>query len=94
MEHIKKISDLVVNENVEYDDCHKTELFFEAKGVLHLAYFKEIGIGLTKQEAFNNYGKFKYEENDKFFDSIKKLEVNANFLRTLNSIRIIEQRLW
>lgn len=71
----KKIKLLgIINENVEYNDVKRTELYFETAKSRNLAFFGEIGIGKTKLEAKSNYGKFKYENNELFSDSYEKVK--------------------
>jgi len=62
-----------------------TELYYRnlQEKSTHLVHFYEIGIGKTKQEAVDNYGKFKYEENLFFETSIdlvqRRLKYNNPF---------------
>ena len=67
----------IINEE-KYSE-EKTEIYvdlFEKEKLSssNLLYFSEIGIGENDEEAFNNYGKFDYEENPTFeicFENIK-----------------------
>lgn len=52
-------------------NTRKTEIYVDlfVRGKFsssNLLYFSEIGIGENKEEAFENFGKFDYEENPSF----------------------------
>ncbi len=66
----------IINENCEHPDNGRTELYLKLLRSTNLVYCEEIGIGETKIEAKNNYGKFKYEQNDNFSNSFKKVSEN------------------
>lgn len=46
-----------------------TEIYIETKRGTNIPYSIEIGIGETKEQARNNYGKIKYESNENFYKS-------------------------
>ncbi|MDX5326071.1 MAG: hypothetical protein LPK80_07395 [Bacteroidota bacterium] len=73
----KTIVHAIVNEKEEFIS-NKTEIllsiFYGGKEKsTNFLYVKEIGIGETKEEAYENYGKFIFEENDSFLLSKNKL---------------------
>lgn len=55
------------------EEPDRTELYVENKHGSNLLYFIEIGVGTTRQEARENYGRFNYEYNTQFANSIKDL---------------------
>lgn len=69
----------LINESVEFPPTGKTEIYLSIyrRGKLNscnLFYASEIGLGETKDEAFRNYGRFRYEENDAFDKSYDEVE--------------------
>ena len=60
----------IVNEKIKFNS-DQTEVVIDILAPKRmmgtkLLYFNEIGIGETKDEALNNYGRFTYEENSSF----------------------------
>jgi hypothetical protein len=73
----KAIIEAIINEEIEFK-TNRTEIYVT---LLHrnkfkstnLFFAKEIGIGENKEEAYNNYGKFDFEENENFEHSFKSV---------------------
>lgn len=61
----------LINESEDYPDVHKTEVYVtifygRGKRSQNLLYASEFGIGETREEAFLNYGRLKYEAHPSF----------------------------
>ena len=70
----------IINEDSEFKDTGRTEIYFALKNGTHLAWTEEIGIGNSRKEAKSNYGKFKYEKHDSFDRSflVVQTEIETN----------------
>lgn len=69
----------LINENEAYPDVKRTEayvtIFYGRDRVTeNLLFLSEFGIGETHEEAYQNYGRFKHEENPNFETSAKRVE--------------------
>lgn len=64
----------IINENQEFPNNFKTELYLEFRKSSNLVYCQDIGIGNTKIEAKSNYSKFKYEANKSFSNSYNRVK--------------------
>lgn len=74
----KAIIKAIINEQEQFNS-DQTEIYVSLfhRGKLkstNLFYAKEIGIGENKDEAYNNYGKFDFEENENFERSFEKVK--------------------
>jgi hypothetical protein len=78
----KKYKLLAIINDKDNGDKKKTELHIEHSKGTNILFFHEIGIGRTKMEAKNNFGKFLYEDNPSFSSSYS--DVRKQYLLDLN----------
>lgn len=69
----------LINEEVEFPPNGKTEIYLSIyqRGrwkSTNLFYACEIGLGDSKEEAYLNYGRFKFEANEQFDKSLQVVE--------------------
>lgn len=73
----------IINEEVAFPPNGKTEIYLSIfqQGKWkssNLFYASEIGLGETKEEAYRNYGRFRFEEHESFNKSIAEVEARVN----------------
>ncbi|MGV9013435.1 MAG: hypothetical protein ACOH13_12650 [Flavobacteriales bacterium] len=73
----------IINEEVDFPPTGKTEIYLSIyqKGKwksLNLFYASEIGLGETKEEAYQNYGRFRFDAHESFDKSRATVEARMD----------------